>query len=38
MEGLTITGFVVALAIVLFVIVAQVIANIFGAIDPSAAM
>ena len=37
MEGLTLTGFVVALALSAVVIVAQILANYFGAIDPSAA-
>lgn len=37
MEGLTITGAVIALALVMLVVVAQVLASIFGAVDPSAA-
>lgn len=37
MEGMSLTGFVLALALCLVVIVAQVVVNIFGAVDPSAA-
>lgn len=35
MEGLTLTGIVVAAAIVLAVVVAQFIVNSLGAVDPS---
>lgn len=37
MEGFTLTGLVIALAICLVVIVAQVLANVFGYVDPGAA-
>lgn len=37
MEGLTLTGAVIALAVCVVVIVAQILANVFGAVDPSAA-
>lgn len=37
MEGATLTGFVVALALCAVVIVAQVLASVFGAVDPGAA-
>lgn len=37
MEGATLTGFVVALAICAVVIVAQILASTFGYVDPSAA-
>lgn len=37
MEGMTLTGFLVALAVCLVVIVAQILASVFGAVDPSAA-
>ena len=37
MEGMTLTAFVVALALCLVVVVAQVVASAFGAVDPGAA-
>ena len=37
MEGLTLTGVVIALAVCLGVIVAQLIVNVFGSVDPNAA-
>jgi len=36
MEGMTITGFAVALAVCLVIIVAQVLANVFNLVDISA--
>jgi hypothetical protein len=38
MEGLTLTGIVISVAIVLAVVIAQVLARVFDLIDPSAAM
>ena len=37
MEGFTLTAFVVAMAICTVIIVAQILVNVFGHIDPSAA-
>lgn len=37
MEGTTLTGFLIALAVVLVVCIAQVLARVFTTIDPSAA-
>jgi hypothetical protein len=37
MEDLILTGFLIALALCAVVIVAQILASAFGAIDPSAA-
>lgn len=37
MEGLTLTSAVIALALVLVVLVAQILASAFGAVDPGAA-
>lgn len=37
MEGLTLIGFFVAMTIILAVVLLQLLANIFMAVDPSAA-
>lgn len=37
MEGASLTAYVIALALVAVVIVAQILASVFQAIDPSAA-
>jgi hypothetical protein len=37
MEGMTLTGLVIAIALCLVVIVAQIVASAVGAVDPGAA-